>query len=51
MDVTNLEQNLQKKITLTGYNIQQCKQTLSLSLGQYFWCLEDILYANKDFSH
>ena len=45
MDVTNLEQNFQEKITLNSVTHSSANK-LSLRLGQYFWSLEDILYAN-----
>ena len=46
VDVTNLEQNFQEKITLNSLQYTTVQTNFEFKVGAHFWCLEDILYAN-----
>ena len=46
MDITNLEQNFQEKITLKSLQYTTVQTNFEFKVGSIFWCLEDILYAN-----
>ena len=46
VDVTNLEKVSEKDYLKLTTIYSSANKILSSRLGQYFWCLEDILYAN-----